>query len=126
MVARILKDARLKPEAVNYIFCSDKELWRINREYLKHDTYTDIITFDLSDNPRLIIADIYISVDRVRENAGLIGQTLRNELLRVIFHGALHLAGLKDKSTKDKRAMRKKEDYYLRMFYQMFHGTQFR
>lgn len=125
IVARILNDAGLKAGAINYIFCSDKELWKLNKQYLNHDTYTDIITFDLSDSLKVIIADIYISIDRVRENANSTRQSLRNELMRVIFHGALHLTGIKDKSAKDKKVMRQQEDAYLQMFYKTFHEARF-
>lgn len=126
VIIRILKDAGLKPEAINYIFCSDESLWRINLEYLKHNTYTDIITFDLSEEPGKVIADIYISVDRVRENARQHKATLKDEILRVIFHGALHLSGFKDKSAKEQNTMRIKENEYLGLFHKMFHGTRFR
>lgn len=112
-ITRILKDAGLKPQAINYIFCSDEDLWRLNLQFLKHDNYTDIVTFDLSESKQRVTADIYISVDRVKENAVSHGVTLRHELLRVIFHGALHLGGLKDKSAKDQKFMRRKEDQYL-------------
>jgi len=101
--------------SINYIFCSDKKLLEINKTYLKHNFYTDIISFDLSSGPKKI-AEIYISVDRVRENAKSLGVSLNNELHRVIFHGALHICGYKDKTNKDRAAMRSKEDHYLSGF----------
>jgi probable rRNA maturation factor len=104
-------------ESLTYVFCSDDYLLQINQQYLKHDFYTDIITFDLSpgkDSP--VVGEIYISIDRVRENAKSMGITTQKELLRVIFHGALHLCGYKDKSGEDKTLMRKAEDRYLALF----------
>jgi rRNA maturation RNase YbeY len=106
-----------KPLAeLNYIFCSDQRLLEINRQFLQHDFYTDIITFPLSDPGQPISGEIYISVDRVRENAAAFGTLIRKELLRVIFHGALHLCGYKDKSPKDEKLMRKMEDHYLAQY----------
>ena len=102
--------------SLNYIFCSDKKLLEINRQYLKHDFYTDIITFPLSGPEMPVEAEIYISVERVRENARDLGGSFSTELHRVIFHGALHLCGYGDKSNKEKEEMRGKEDYYLRKF----------
>lgn len=113
VVAKIIIDAGLQPEAVNYIFCSDEHVWKINKQYLDHDTYTDIITFDLSESPKAVVADIFISVDRVRENARLAKEPVRREFCRVIFHGALHLTGMRDKSQADKDKMRKQEEKYL-------------
>jgi rRNA maturation RNase YbeY len=102
---------------LNYIFCSDEYLLNINRQFLNHDYYTDIITFDLSEQPGLVAGEIYISVDRVRDNANSLNQTVKHELHRVIFHGALHLCGYKDKSKKDSIQMRGKEDYYLNLYF---------
>jgi probable rRNA maturation factor len=101
---------------LNYIFCSDEYLLDINRTHLKHDYFTDIITFDLSDNPSIIIGEIYISVPRVIENAAIHKTTSANELLRVIFHGALHLCGYRDKKKSEITIMREKENEYLRLF----------
>jgi rRNA maturation RNase YbeY len=98
---------------LNYIFCSDPYLLNINREYLNHDTLTDIITFDNSESRNLIEGDIYISIDRVRENADVFKVTFYRELDRVMVHGLLHLLGYKDKSIHQKRLMRKKESSYL-------------
>lgn len=98
---------------LNYIFCTDKKLLQINQDYLKHDYYTDIITFDLSSGSPLVEGEIYISVDRVKDNAQQLGLSFRSELHRVIFHGALHLCGFGDKSPSEKTVMRHKEDLYL-------------
>lgn len=103
-----------KPEVkrvvLTYIFCSDEALHKINLQFLQHDNYTDIITFDLSEKDSELVGEIYISVERVAENAGLFKSTYQQELLRVIFHGALHLCGLGDKTGAEKAAMRTAED----------------
>jgi probable rRNA maturation factor len=98
---------------LNFIFCSDNYLLKINKEFLNHDTYTDIITFDNSEEKEEIAGDIFISIDRVRENAKTFQISTQNELNRVIVHGVLHLLGYKDKIKKDKQEMTDKEDYYL-------------
>lgn len=100
-------------EAINYIFCDDNYLLEVNKQYLNHDTFTDIITFELSPKSGPLLSDIYISWERVRENAKEFKSTFRRELHRVIFHGALHLAGYKDKTARDEALMRAKEEEYL-------------
>lgn len=102
--------------ALDYVFCSDEFLLTLNQDYLQHDTFTDIITFDLSENKSSIIGEVYISVERVRENALHFDTSFLIELRRVIFHGALHLCGYRDKSTSDKQIMTAKEDFYLSKF----------
>lgn len=101
---------------LNYIFCSDEYLLDINRRFLNHDYYTDIITFDISESSHQTKGEIYISIDRVVDNARELGQPVQRELLRVIFHGALHLCGYKDETKAQKIQMRSKEDYYLDLF----------
>ena len=103
----------VKLDSINYIFSTDKDVRNINKEFLKHDFFTDIVTFGLSEKGQAIMADIYISVDRVRYNAHLQKETFERELHRVVFHGALHLCGYKDKSREEMKRMRKREDYYL-------------
>jgi probable rRNA maturation factor len=98
---------------LNYIFCSDSHLLNINREYLNHNTLTDIITFDSSEQPKEIAGDIFISIERVAENAKKFKTDFVDELNRVMIHGALHLIGYSDKSSEAKIQMRKKEDTYL-------------
>jgi probable rRNA maturation factor len=98
---------------LSYIFCSDIYLLQVNQQFLKHNYFTDIITFDNSDGDGLIVGDIFISIDRVRENAGRFNVSLHDELHRVIIHGALHLAGYNDKTAADKEKMTLKEDFYL-------------
>jgi len=113
----LFKKEKKQLAELQYIFCSDPYLLEINKQYLNHNYYTDIITFDLSEPGQPINAEIYISVDRVRDNALSFGNTLKNELHRVIFHGALHLCGYKDKSQKDEKLMRKLEDRYLKLYF---------
>ncbi len=108
--------------SVTIIFCSDDYLLKMNRRFLNHDFYTDILTFDLSTN-HSVQGEIYISTDRVKENAYLHKLSFQNELHRVIFHGALHLCGYIDKSKKEKTIMTAKEDKYLNKFL-LFHVKQ--
>lgn len=100
-------------EELNYIFCSDAYLLEINRQYLDHDTFTDIITFDNSEKEKVVTGDIFISIDRIRENAAKFDTGLVNELHRVVIHGALHLLGYTDKTAASKKVMTSKEDHYL-------------
>ena len=101
---------------LSYIFCSDEKLLRINQDFLKHDFYTDIITFDMREQPGPVVGEVYISVDRVRDNANKHLVSNSNEMHRVIFHGLLHLCGYKDKLKADRLTMREKEDYYLKRY----------
>ena len=98
---------------LNFIFCSDEYLLKINQEYLNHDTYTDIITFDNSEEENEISGDIFISVERVAENAGKYEIDADTELKRVIIHGVLHLIGFPDKKPEEKELMTSKENHYL-------------
>jgi len=98
---------------IAYIFCSDKKILEINIQYLNHDYYTDIITFDYSEGD-IISGDLFISLDTIRSNAKKFGTDYTEELHRVIIHGILHLCGLKDKSTKDAKVMREKENEALK------------
>lgn len=115
-INKLFKKEGLRLASLDYIFCSDDYLLKINQDFLKHDYYTDIITFDLTEQDQSISGEIYISIDRVKDNAIQQGTSFKEELHRVVFHGALHLCGYKDKSKKDKLAMTKKEDYYLSRF----------
>jgi rRNA maturation RNase YbeY len=103
-------------ETLQYVFCSDKFLLDINKKYLNHNFYTDIISFDLSDQQGRLIGDVYISIDRVKENAKTEGNLYTHELLRVIFHGALHFCGYKDKKPADVKTMRAMEDKWLKAY----------
>jgi probable rRNA maturation factor len=115
-ILSILKAEGRKLESLNFIFCTDKALLEINRQFLNHDFYTDIITFNLSETS-LIRAEIYISDDRVKENAKTLGFTITSELHRVIFHGVLHLCGYGDKTVTEKKKMRAIEEFYLNKYF---------
>ena len=103
---------------ITYIFCDDEEILRINKLYLDHDYYTDIITFDYSEEDT-IAGDLFVSLDTVRTNADAYQVDCREELLRVIIHGVLHLCGLKDKTPKEEKEMRKHEDQALVIYKQI-------
>jgi len=109
----IITEHHFTLENLTYIFCDDNYLLEINQEYLDHDTLTDIITFNNADEAGIIESDIFISIERVRENAGNLKVEFRDELHRVIVHGILHLLNYDDKTDDLKRQMRSKEDYYL-------------
>lgn len=111
-IEMVFKREKKKLKTINYVFVSDKRLLEINRQFLNHDYYTDIITFELSHTMETE-AEVYISIDRVKENAKIQKTSFKEELLRVIFHGALHLCGFADKTAKDKIKMREKEEEYL-------------
>lgn len=100
-------------EELSFILCSDEYLLRINQQYLNHDTYTDVITFDNSEELKTIVGDIFISLERIQENAKEYKHTVIDELCRVMIHGTLHLLGYKDKSKAAKTLMTQKEDHYL-------------
>ena len=101
---------KVKKITLNYIFCTDAFLLEMNQQYLNHNTLTDIITFDLSESVSELIGEIYVSVERVKENAVKFETTYPDELHRVIFHGALHLCGFKDKKEADQKIMRQMEN----------------
>jgi rRNA maturation RNase YbeY len=109
-IQNVLYDESFVDENINYIFCSDKYLHELNLEYLDHDTLTDIITFDNSEAEGNIEADIFISIDRVRENATHLNKPMEEELHRVMIHGLLHIMGYGDKTDSEKQVMREKED----------------
>ena len=115
-IEQIFKKEKKALDGIAYIFCSDDMLLQMNRDFLQHDYFTDIITFGLSDKNQPIEAEIYISIDRVKDNAQQLGITYQNEMLRVIFHGALHLCGYKDKKKSETLLMRQKEDQYLLLY----------
>jgi probable rRNA maturation factor len=117
-LSTLFRKERKKLAEIHYIFVSDDRLLEINRQFLQHDYYTDIITFPLSERGQPISGEIYISVDRVRENAREFGSSLKDELLRVIFHGALHLCGYSDKTSPQLGKMRQLEDKYLALHQQ--------
>jgi probable rRNA maturation factor len=101
-----------KIEEINYVFCDDEYLHKLNVEFLNHDTLTDVISFDYTVG-KIIQGDIFISIERVRENAIEFSTSFENELKRVMIHGVLHYCGYKDKTVEDEKQMRSKEDFYL-------------
>ena len=116
-VVSIFKKEKQRLQELNIIFCADEYLLTLNRQYLKHDFYTDILSFPLSSPGEPLRGEIYISIDRVRENAKTMGSFLTEELHRVIFHGILHFCGYKDKTLGDIRKMRILEDKYLNTYF---------
>lgn len=116
-IRTLFKKEGRKLESLNYVFCSDERLLEINRQYLQHNYYTDIITFEMSPAGQPVVGDIYISIDRVRDNARIEKESLTRELHRVIFHGALHLCGYGDKSAAQEKQMRKKEEQWLNLYF---------
>ena len=115
-LTKIATNAGFKIKELNYVFCSDEYLYQMNRDYLKHDTYTDIITFDNSENKDDIEGDIFVSIDRVRENAKTHTQEVETEMNRVLAHGLLHLMGYKDKTQEEANLMRLKEEESIRLY----------
>lgn len=107
----------IKKISLNYIFCTDEHLLGMNQQFLDHDTFTDIITFDLSENDREVVGEIYISADRIKENAAKFKADFNHELHRVIFHGTLHLCGFLDKKPADKKEMTRQEDVCLKSYF---------
>jgi len=116
---QIAQSENFKVGELNYIFCSDEYLYQINVDYLNHHTYTDIITFDNSEEEKLIEGDIFISINRVRENAQKHNQEETSELSRVVSHGLFHLMGYKDKTKTDAEVMRSKEALAIEIFQSM-------
>lgn len=115
-VTRIIESEGFTEKQLDYVFCTDDYLLNINQEYLNHDTYTDIITFDYSDG-KALSGDIFISTDRVTENAKAYKVSLEEELLRVMSHGVLHLMGFGDKTNEERELMRIKEEEKIKLFH---------
>ncbi len=111
----VIRDERKVEGDIIYILTSDEHLHAINTDFLQHDTFTDIITFGTSLDEKIISGEIYISIDRIKENAGRLNQPVQNELSRVMVHGILHLIGYDDKTVQEKAEMTAKEDYYLNL-----------
>jgi len=116
IMARIISDAGMKAGSIEVIFTSDKKLYEINSEFLGHDNYTDIITFNYNTG-KTVNGEIYISTDRVKENAEKYKSMLKAEIRRVIFHGVLHLCGYDDRTKEQKRKMSEMEELYLALSY---------
>ena len=124
-LASVFRLERRKFRQLSYVFCTDQFLLAMNRKYLRHNYLTDIITFDLSDQNDEIIAEIYISPERVKANAKRFSQLYSHELVRVMIHGALHLCGYDDATQREQVRIRRREDFYLTRFFAKFHGNQF-
>jgi rRNA maturation RNase YbeY len=120
-IKEVIEKKKRKAGEITFVFCNDDYLLNINKQYLNHDTFTDIITFDYSkeDNKQPISGDIFISLERVKENALKYSKTLENELHRVIIHGVLHLLGYTDKTKIAKEEMTKQENLCLKIFEKM-------
>jgi probable rRNA maturation factor len=116
-IASIFDHENQPLKKLDYVFCSDEYLLQINKDFLQHDYYTDIITFPLSDKHQPIAGEVYISLDRVNDNASQHNVSVLDETLRVLFHGALHLCGYGDKSENEIKTMRAKEDFYINLFH---------
>ncbi len=114
-ITRILRGEGVTGKQIDYIFCSDEYLLNLNRKFLKHETFTDIITFDYSRDKQLS-ADIFISVERVKENAETWAEPFDRELLRVMAHGLLHMLGYEDKTAEQKKRIRKQEENKMALF----------
>lgn len=117
LCALAMKHLEIKKVNLTYIFCNDEYLLTINKQFLNHDTYTDIVTFDLTESNDELVGELYISTDRITDNAKTHNTTYQEELHRVIFHGVLHLCGYKDKTEAHKKEMRKMENNCLKEYF---------
>ena len=115
-ISEIFKDHNLELNLINYVFCTDKYLLNLNTQYLNHNFYTDILTFDLSDE-QMLTADIFISVERAEENSLVYNVSKLLEIRRLLIHGALHLCGYKDKTPTEREKMSAMEEFYLNKFF---------
>lgn len=119
IASMLQKESMAASGYINFIFCSDEELLTINQKFLNHDFYTDIVSFQLSEQESEVLeAEIYISIDRVRENSKALGISFKREFHRIIFHGILHLCGYKDKTEKEEKEMRRMEDLFLSKYFE--------
>lgn len=112
-ITSVIEEEKITAESINYIFCSDKYLLEINLKFLNRDTLTDVISFNYNEINEPIQGDIYISIERIKENSLILGQPFKNEIYRIMIHGLLHLIGYKDTKPEEKLLMTEKEDYYL-------------
>ena len=115
-IIKIFELEHIDFQVVTVIFCDDEYLLNLNITFLKHNFYTDILTFILSANTESLVGEIYISIERVKENAEKFNIPFKQELHRVIFHGAIHLCGFKDKKREEKKKLAEREEFYLRQF----------
>jgi len=119
LIYKLFKKERIVIDQISFIFCSDEYLLKINEQYLHHSYYTDVIAFCLSTNGP-VAGEIYLSTERIKENAKTYGETYEIELLRVMIHGALHICGYRDKTVNQKNEMRLKENFYLQLHSKSF------
>lgn len=112
-IVKLITEKELQLGVINVIFCSDRFLKRYNKQYLQHDYYTDVVAFDLSEEPRIISGDIYISLERIRENAKKYHVAVKEEIGRIICHGILHLTGMEDSNEALRLEMKKEENKFL-------------
>lgn len=115
-IKNVVKKENKKLSYLNFVFCTDSYLLELNQKYLKHNSLTDVIAFDFSESKKTIEGDVYISVDRVKENAKKYSPSFKKELLRVLLHGVLHLIGYKDKTKEQKKIMASKENVFVSVF----------
>ena len=115
-IKNVVKKENKKLSYLNFVFCTDSYLLGLNQKYLKHNSLTDVIAFDFSESKKTIEGDVYISVDRVKENAKKYSPSFKKELLRVLLHGVLHLIGYKDKTKEQKKIMASKENVFVSVF----------
>jgi probable rRNA maturation factor len=114
---KVVQSEMKKPGEINFIFCNDDYLFNLNKTFLKHNTYTDIITFPATEQPTEVAGDIFISIPRIIENAVKYNQSFNKEIRRVMVHGILHLIGYMDKTKSEKREMVSKENEYLDFYF---------
>jgi rRNA maturation RNase YbeY len=116
LIIHLFGQEKVSLNRMDFIFCSEDYLLKINQQFLSHETYTDVITFPLSNPNEPVYGEVYMSVDRIKENAKAFKVPYQNELLRVMIHGALHLCGYTDNTDAEKQKMHSKEDHYLNKF----------
>lgn len=116
VVSKIFEIEKVSFTRIDYIFCSDKYLLQLNKKLLKHNYYTDVISFTLNETKTPVIGEIYMSVDRIKDNSKKYRVLFKQELLRVLFHGTLHLCGYSDTTKKDRKLMRVMENKYLSLY----------
>ncbi len=115
-ISLVFKEEKCRLASIHYVFCTDDALRKMNKQFLNHPEYTDILTFPLSDKNAPIEGEIYISIDRIKDNSLIFNTSFKSELLRVVFHGALHLCGYDDHSSQEIKKMRERENHYLRLY----------
>lgn len=115
-LSKVIIDEGKKLGEINYVFCTDEYLHKINLDFLQHDTFTDIITFPTSENKEIISSELFISLDRIKENSNTLNINFDLEYLRVVVHGILHIIGYNDKTKEQILLMRKKENYYINQY----------